>query len=79
MKNKLIDLNNHMFAQLERLSDEDLKGNALAEEITRAKAVSSLSTQIINNARLVLDAHIAVNERLIKNPTKMLGIEGYED
>lgn len=56
MKNKLSDLNNHLFAQLERLGDEDLKGEELAEEINRAKAVSSVAVQIIANGSLVLEA-----------------------
>lgn len=56
MKNSLADLNNHLFAQMERLSDESLKGEKLQEEISRAKAVTGISTQIISNARLVLDA-----------------------
>lgn len=56
MKNSLADLNNHLFAQMERLSDESLKGEQLQEEINRAKAVTCISTQIIGNARLVLDA-----------------------
>lgn len=56
MKNSLADLNNHLFAQMERLSDESLKGEQLQEEINRAKAVTGISTQIIGNARLVLDA-----------------------
>ncbi|CZX93125.1 hypothetical protein QO951_004320 [Salmonella enterica] len=56
MKNSLADLNNHLFAQMERLSDESLKGEQLQEEINRAKAVTGISTQIISNARLVLDA-----------------------
>ena len=38
MKNKLTDLNNHLFAQLERLGDEDLSGEKIADEVKRAKA-----------------------------------------
>ena len=56
MKNKLTDLNNHLFAQLERLSDEDIKGKELEEEITRAKAVSQISKDIVSNAALSLQA-----------------------
>ncbi|ARB12900.1 hypothetical protein [Vibrio anguillarum] len=56
MKNKLADLNDHLFAQLERLSEEDTKGDALLEEINRAKAVTSVSKEIISNASLLLDA-----------------------
>ncbi len=56
MKNKLSDLNNHLFAQLERLGDEDLKGDALLEEMGRAKVVANVAQQIINNGNLVLNA-----------------------
>ncbi len=56
MKNKLKDLNDHLFAQLERLSDEDLEGEKLEEEIRRAEAVCDISGQIIANGALVLKA-----------------------
>lgn len=56
MKNKLVDLNNHLFAEIERLSDEDLKGKELAKEIRRARAVAGLAAQVINNGRLALEA-----------------------
>lgn len=79
MKNKLTDLNDHLFAQLERLNDEDLKGEKLAEEIDRSKAMAGIANQIIGNAKLVLDAQIAIDDRLLKTAPKMLGIETHED
>lgn len=67
MKNKLTDLNNHLFAQLERLGDEALRGDALKEEIDRSKAITSVAGQIVNNARLALDAQIAVRDLPLSN------------
>jgi len=74
MKNKLVDLNNHLFAQLERLSDEELKGEELLAEIQRSQAVTNVAKQIINNGSLVLHAHKAVSDGLIRNGHEMLGI-----
>ena len=62
MKNKLIDLNDHLFAQIERLSNEDLKGEELVEEINRAKSVTSVASQIISNGNLLLDAKKVAND-----------------
>ena len=56
MKNTLADLNNHLFAQLERLGDEDLQPQELENEIARAKAIAMVSSQIIANGNLVLKA-----------------------
>jgi hypothetical protein len=56
MRNTLADLNNHLYAQLERLSDEELDSEKLVEEINRAKAVSSIASQIIGTGTLVLKA-----------------------
>ena len=55
MKNTITDLNNHLFAELERLSEEDLTGDRLNTEITRAHAISDIADGIINNAKLALD------------------------
>ena len=56
MKNKITDLNDHLFAELERLGDEALEGETLEDEINRAKALSQVADRIIDNARLVLEA-----------------------
>ncbi|CAM3000507.1 hypothetical protein HAHI6034_11030 [Hathewaya histolytica] len=55
MRNTLGDLNNHLFAQLERLGDEELKGEKLSEEINRAKAITSVAQQVISNGSLVIE------------------------
>jgi hypothetical protein len=55
MKNQLTDLNDHLFAQIERLGDEQLKGEEFEREVARSKAITSVSQQIVNNAQLVLD------------------------
>lgn len=62
MKNKLSDLNNHLFAQLERLSDESITGDKLIEEINRAKAVNDVAQQVIMTGSLVLKAQTFVYE-----------------
>ena len=56
MKNRLSDLNNHLFAQLERLSDEDLDAEKIEQEVKRADAIVDVSEQIIKNADLQLKA-----------------------
>ena len=55
-RNKISDLNNHLFAQLEKLNDDELKGDQLTTEVERARAMSSLASQIINSTKLTLDA-----------------------
>jgi len=42
---------------MERLNDESLTGDGLSAEINRAKAISSVASQIIGNARLVADVY----------------------
>lgn len=62
MKNKLSDLNDHLFGQLERLSDESLTADDIAKEVTRTDALVKVSEQIINNANLVLRGAALVAE-----------------
>lgn len=62
MKNSLYDLNNHLFAQLERLGDEDITGDKLNEEIKRAEAMNDTAQQIISNTGMMLKAQSMLYE-----------------
>ena len=52
MKNTLLDLNNHLFEQLERLNDEDLTEEQLNNELRRAEGITKIAAQIISNGEL---------------------------
>jgi hypothetical protein len=56
MRNKLTDLNNYLFEQLERLNDDELTDDELKKEIVRAKAVTDTAQSIIQNANTILSA-----------------------
>jgi hypothetical protein len=48
-KNKITDLRNHLFEQLERLQDDELD---LVEEVSRSKAMAQIAQQIIETAKV---------------------------
>jgi len=56
VKNKLTDLNNHLFAQLERLSEEGLSIEQIELEVKRGEAIVDVADQIIRNADMQLRA-----------------------
>lgn len=56
MKNRLSDLNNHLFAQLERLSEEGLSAEQIDQESKRTDAIVAVADQIVRNADLQLKA-----------------------
>lgn len=55
MKNKISDLRDHMFAALERLSNEDLTPEQLEKEIQRSKAISEVGKVIVDTAKTEVD------------------------
>lgn len=53
--NKLSDLRDHIFMALERLSDEGLTTEQVAQEVDKAKAIAQLSASIIASAKVEID------------------------
>lgn len=66
-RNKLSDLNNHLFEQLERLNNEQLKGEELKTEIDRAKAMADVAAQIVQGAKVAVDSVKLVAKGFISN------------
>ncbi len=62
MNNRLSDLNNHLFEQLERLNDENLTGEELDKELRRAEGMAKVSEQIIRNGELAYKTMVHMAE-----------------
>lgn len=80
MENKLTDLNNILFEQIERLNDDDLHGEALKQQIKRSQAIESVAGMIIANANTVLKVEklkmeYAMDDRDPNQVPEMLRIE----
>lgn len=51
MKNKLTDLRNHLFAQLERLGEENVNEFDVEQEVRKAHAIASIGKVLIEGAK----------------------------
>lgn len=76
MKNKLPDLRNHLFEQLERLSDENISNDSLEKEVFRADAMVNVSKQIIESAKVEVAFVKAVGMK--KGTTDFISIDKHE-
>lgn len=74
-RNKLTDLTDHLFAQLERLGDK-MDDATLKAEISRAGAMSSLAGTIISAGDLALKASRHLTEHgNVANMPNLLGLD----
>lgn len=52
MKNKLADLNNYLFEQIERLNDDDMTEEQLNMNIKKIETINKIADTIIKNGEL---------------------------
>lgn len=67
MRNKITDLNGHLFEQLERLNQDDLKGEDLKAEVDRAKAMTQIASQIVQSTKVTIEAMKMVKDEFTKD------------
>ena len=78
MKNKLLDLNNYLFEQLERINDDSLTDEQLERQIKIAEVVNKTAENIIKNNDTALKAVSIASEYgyIVPNQIRtVLGIE----
>jgi hypothetical protein len=76
MKNKLSDLNDHLFAQLERLSDEAMTAEQIDQEAKRGTAIIGVADQIIKNAGVQIQAARLLSEHGYDPSPHLPAVEG---
>lgn len=56
MANNMQDLNDHLFAQLDRLSNDQLTPEEIESEVKRSKAIVDIADQVTENTKAKLVA-----------------------
>lgn len=81
MKNKLTDLNNHLFTQIERLNEEDISMEDLDKEIKRAEAIAKVATKIIESSNISLRAASLIAEHGgdLNQAVSLIAVNGADD
>jgi hypothetical protein len=74
MKNKISDLNNHLFAQIERLSEENLTPEQIDSEFKRGAAIVAVADQILRSAHLQIQAAKILSDHGL-DPSAHLALE----
>lgn len=75
-KNRLSDLNDHLFAQIERLSDEELTTEQIDKESKRGLSIIGIADQIIKNASLQIQAAKLLSEHGYDPTPHLPAVEG---
>lgn len=70
MKNKISDLRNHLFEQLERLNNDELSAEQLDKEIKRAQAMSEIGKVIVDSAKTQVMAMKVAGNNDVKGLTE---------
>jgi hypothetical protein len=61
-KTDLVSLNEYLFAQLDALSNPDLTGEELEQEIERSRAIQGIAKTVIDGANVALQAQKHMDE-----------------
>jgi hypothetical protein len=81
MKNKLEDLNNHLFDMIERVMDEDLKDKEEMKKVGfKSQILCNLAIQVLNAGKLGATVYEMVDGSFgKKRPPNFFLEEGYND
>jgi hypothetical protein len=81
MKNKLEDLNNHLFDMIERIMDEDLKDEEEIKKVAvKSQILCNLTIQVLNAGKLAAVGYeLADGSFGKKRPPNFFLEEGYND
>lgn len=71
MKNKLSDLNNYLFEQIERLNDDNITDEELEKQLHKTEHIQKVAETIIKNSELQFKAMQCAMENGVINQKQL--------